>query len=47
MPTEVQMTIKQFVQLLDDWENKVCKLRPKEVIIKYEDGEFIIETNAE
>ena len=45
MPTEVHMTIKQFIQLLDDWENKVCKLRPKEVIIKHENGEFIIETS--
>jgi hypothetical protein len=47
VPTEVQMTKEQFIQLLDDWENKVCKSRPKEVIIKYKNGEFIIETQGE
>lgn len=46
-PTELIMTIEQFVQLLDDWDNKVCKLRPKEVLIKYENDQFIIETRNE
>lgn len=45
VPTECIIPIKQFVQLLDDWENKVCKTRPEEVIIKDENGEFIIEIN--
>lgn len=43
-PTELKMTQKQFVQILTDWEEKVCKLKPKEVVIKYENDEFIIET---
>lgn len=34
----------QFVQLLDDWKEKVCEKQPKEVIIKYENEQFIIET---
>lgn len=44
IPTELKMTTQQFVQLLDDWENKVCKPRPKEVIIKCENDQFTIET---
>ena len=43
-PTELKMTQKQFVQILTDWEEKVCKLKPKEVIIKHENDEFVIET---
>lgn len=43
-PIELEMTIQQFVQLLDDWETKVCKKKPKEVLIKHEDGQFTIET---
>lgn len=44
VPTELAMTISQYVQLLDDWENKICKQTPKEVIIKYENDHFIVET---
>lgn len=44
IPTQLKMTRDQFIKLLDDWEEKVCKLKPKEVIIKYENDEFIIET---
>ncbi|HLW73152.1 MAG TPA: hypothetical protein VKR54_03820 [Candidatus Babeliales bacterium] len=43
-PTELKMTQKQFVQILTNWEEKVLKLKPKEVIIKYENDQFIIET---
>ena len=43
-PTELKMTRDQFIKLLNDWEEKVCKLKPKEVIIKYENDEFVIET---
>ena len=43
-PTELKMTQQQFVQILTDWEEKVCKLKPKEVVIKYENDEFFIET---
>ena len=44
IPTELKMTCHQFLQLLDGWEQKVIKLKPKEVIIKYENDEFVIET---
>ena len=44
-PTELKISRKQFVKLLDDWQKKVCKTKPNEVIIKHENGEFIIETN--
>jgi len=42
--TVLKMTREQFVQVLTDWEEKVLKLKPKEVIIKYEDDQFSIET---
>jgi len=44
VPTELKIGIQQFVKLLNDWQEKVCKTKPKEVIIKYENDEFIIET---
>jgi hypothetical protein len=45
VPTELKMTRHQFIQLLDDWQEKVCKPRKsQEVIIKYENDHFIIET---
>lgn len=44
VPTKVKMTYAQFLQILDDWQEKVCKSKPKEVIIKYENDEFTIET---
>src|SRR5580704_12527212 len=33
----------QFIQLLDDWKEKVCKIKPKEVIIKHDGGQFVVE----
>lgn len=45
VPTELTMTINQFVQLLDDWDNKVCKPRPQEVTITHHNDQFIIETS--
>lgn len=44
IPTNLKMSRDQFIRLLDAWEEKVCKLMPKEVIIKHENGEFFIET---
>ena len=44
LSTELKMSRQQFVKLFDEWIEKVCKLKPKEVIIKYENDEFIIET---
>lgn len=44
IPTSLKISRDQFIKLLDDWEEKVCKLKPKEVIIKYQNNEFVIET---
>jgi hypothetical protein len=44
-PTELKISQQKFVQLLDDWQERVCKpYKPQEVIIKYENDQFIIET---
>jgi hypothetical protein len=43
-PVALRMTREQYVQAITDWEEKVCKLKPKEVIIKYDNDEFVIET---
>ena len=43
-PTELKITRKEFIQILTDWEEKVCKLMPKEVIITYDNDEFVIKT---
>src|SRR5579871_6225189 len=42
-PTELKMTNAQFLKLLDDWEEKVIKVKPKEVVIKYENDKFVFE----
>ncbi len=44
VPPRITMTRDQFVQLLDDWQEKVCKHKPKEVIIKHINDQFVIET---
>lgn len=44
IPTVLKMTRKQYVQVITDWEEKVCKRKPKEVVIKHENEQFIIET---
>ena len=31
---------QQFLQFLDNWQEKVCNQRPKHVAIKYENDEF-------
>jgi hypothetical protein len=46
VPARITMTHQQFVQLLDDWEEKVCKHKPKEVIVKHENNKFFIETSG-
>lgn len=43
-PTELKMTLQQFMQILTDWEEKVLKAKPKEVTITYDNNEFVIET---
>lgn len=44
IPTEFKISRQQFAKLFDDWQEKVCKLMPREALIKYENDEFIIET---
>jgi hypothetical protein len=44
-PTQVKMSNQQYIALLDDWQEKVCKLKPKEVIITYDNDQFSIEIN--
>lgn len=44
VPSEVVMTKQQFIQLFDDWNEKVFKLQPKEVVIRCENGQYNIET---
>jgi len=44
IPTVLRLTKMQYGQILTDWEEKVLKLKPKEVLIKYENDQFVIET---
>jgi hypothetical protein len=44
IPTEFKISRQQFAKIFDDWQEKVCKTNPKEVLIKYENDEFVIET---
>lgn len=44
IPTEFKISRQQFAKLFDDWQEKVCKKSPKEVLIKYGNDEFVIET---
>ena len=41
----IKVSLPQFLQLMDDWNEKVWKRKPKEVIIKHENDRFIIETH--
>lgn len=43
IPTKLQMTVHQFLELFDEWQKMVVEREPKEVTIKYEDGQFFIE----
>lgn len=47
VPTKLRMTVQQFLQLFDEWQEKVVRKEPKEVIIKHEHGQFFIETSDE
>lgn len=44
VPAVLKLTKEQYKQILTDWEEKVLKLKPKEVTITYENDEFVIET---
>lgn len=43
-PTELKISRQELVRLIDEWRAKVCKDKPQEVIIKHENGQFVIET---
>ena len=43
-PGSFLINIDQFIQLLDDWKEKVCKDKPKAVIIKHDGIDILIET---
>ena len=45
IPTKVKLSRKQLVQLLDDWQEKVCKTKPQYIMIKYENDQYTIETS--
>lgn len=40
----LKINLEQYVHILDNWQEKVWKLKPKEVIIKYENDQYIVET---
>ena len=42
--TEFKISRQQFAKLFDDWQEKVCKLKPKEVTNTYDNNEFTKET---
>lgn len=42
---ELKINKNQLIKLLDDWQEKVCKIKPKEVIINHENDQYIIETS--
>jgi len=43
--TYLKIPTQQFLQLLNDWQEKVCNQKPKRVCIKHENDEFTIETS--
>lgn len=36
----LKLTIEQYINILENWRDKVCKERPSEVIIRYENDKF-------
>jgi hypothetical protein len=44
IPASLKISKQQFAKLFDDWKEKSCKFKPKEVIIKYENDQFVFET---
>lgn len=43
-PIWLKIPLPKYVKLLENWRDQVCKLRPAEVIIRYENEQFIFET---
>lgn len=44
IPTEFKISQQSFIHLLDEWQDKVYKSKPQDVIITYNDDRFNIET---
>lgn len=44
IPAMLRMTRQQYVQVIIEWEEKMCRLKPKEVTIIYDNDEFVITT---
>ena len=42
VPAEVRMTRQQFLKLFDEWQEKVCKNRPRELFIIHDNDEYFI-----
>jgi hypothetical protein len=40
----ITVSLHQFLQLMDDWDENVWKTKPKEVMIKHENDQFVFET---
>jgi hypothetical protein len=41
----LKIPCQQFMQLLTEWQEKVCNSQPQEIVIKHDNNQFIIETN--
>lgn len=44
--TALKMTFEQFVQILNDWQEKVCNVQPTTIIIQHENNQFVIKTKT-
>lgn len=45
-PPKLKLTRQQFVDIIDEWFDKVCKDKPRKVIIKHEHGQFTLEMHG-
>ena len=39
----LKISVDQFVELLDEWYERVCKQQPQEVLLKYENNTYTLE----
>jgi hypothetical protein len=44
IPPRIKIARDQFIQLLEQWQEKVCKYKPQTVFIKRDNNQFFIET---
>ena len=42
--TALIMTYQQFSELMHNWQEKVCKSKPEEIMITYDNNQFNLET---